>query len=137
MKPGNHLLEDDGITHSPNCFACRVKSISIAPSAMGTRFPDAARARTTDPALEKDRDAYRRLRRDGTQPKHVQGSSHFEKHATEAFEVEMGRIVDDNADRRQLGELIAGMPPPSTAPIVREGQEPPVMPRPTGVPTSV
>jgi len=108
----------------------------MAPSAMGTRFPTAARAKTTDPQLEKDRDAYKRLRRDGTQPKHVQGSSHFEKHATEQFEVEMGTIVDDAADRRQLAEGIAMMPAPSSSPIVREGQEPPVQ-RPTGVPTRV
>jgi hypothetical protein len=136
MKPAKHLINEDG-SHSVNCFPCRIASVTIAPSAMGTRFPEAERAKAGDPQLEKDRDAYKRLRRDGTQPKHVQGSSHFEKHANEQIEVEMGVIIEDAADRRQTAELIAQMPAPSSAPIVRDPDNPPAQPLPTGVPTRV
>jgi hypothetical protein len=131
MKPGKHLIEADG-SHSPNCYPCKLQSVSVAPSAMGTRYPQAARAKIKDPNLEKDREAYKRLRKDGEQPKHVEGSAHFEKHATESFEIEMGVIMDDPADRLQMAGALAGAPAPSSKPIVRE-DSPVVEERPTGV----
>jgi hypothetical protein len=133
MKPGKHLIEDDGVTHSPNCFPCRIKSVSVAPSAMGTRFPTAARAFETEPQLHKDRDAYKRMRRDGEQPKHINGSAQLEAKANESFEITWGRTVRDTQDRKEMAAAFAGMPAPATSPIVREGQEPPKAPRPTGV----
>jgi hypothetical protein len=120
MKPAKHLLEPDGVTHSPACFPCKLATVTMAPSAMVTRSPEAARAKTTDPQLAKDRDAYKRLRRDGEQPKHVGGSAHFEAHANESFEITMGTIIDDTKDRRQMAQALAGAPAPSASPIVRE-----------------
>ena len=130
MKPGKHLIEADG-SHSPNCYPCKLSSVSIAPSAMGTRYPQAARAKTKDPSLEKDREAYKRLRKDGEQPKHVEGSAYFEKHASESFEIEMGTIIGDDKDRRQMAAAMAGAPAPSSKPIVRDG--PALEERPTGL----
>jgi hypothetical protein len=120
MKPGKHLLDPDTGECSENCWTCRVKTVSIAPSALVTRSPSAARALTTDPQLHRDRDAYRRLRQNGEQPKHVQGSEHIEKHANESFEISTGMIVDDSHDRIRLAEGFAGAPDPASAPIVRE-----------------
>lgn len=131
MKPGKHLVNEDG-THAPGCYPCRLTTVSIAPSAMGTRYPAAARAKIKDPVLDKDRDAYKRLRKQGEQPKHVEGSAHFERHASESFEIETGVIVDDRKDRLQMAAAMAGAPAPSSRPIVREG-ETPVETRPTGV----
>ena len=136
MQPAKHLVNGDG-SHSPNCFPCKIQTVTLAPSAMVTRSPEAVRAKIADPQLEKDREAYRRLRRDGTQPKHVGGAEHFEKHANERFEIEMGQIVDDSKDRLQMAGALAGAPAPATSPIVREGVEPAPQPRPTGVPTRV
>ena len=109
MIPAKHLIDKDG-THSPSCFPCKIKTVGIAPSAMGTRFPTAARAKVGDPKLDKDREAYRRLRRDGVQPKHVGDSAHFEAHATEAFEIETGQVVEDHKVRNKLAAAFAGMP---------------------------
>ena len=91
MKKGKHLIEPDG-THSPNCFPCKLATVSMAPSAMGTRFPTAERAKVKDPELQKDREAYKRLRRDGEQPKHIGGSAYFEAKANESYEITTGRI---------------------------------------------
>lgn len=43
-----------------------------------------------DDKLTRDREAYRRLRRDGLQPPHVNGSADLERDATMPIEVEMG-----------------------------------------------
>lgn len=43
-----------------------------------------------DDQLARDRDAYKRLRRDGLQPPHVHGSEQLERDATMPIEVEMG-----------------------------------------------
>jgi hypothetical protein len=99
---------------------------------MGTRFPQAERAKIKDPALDKDLAAYKRLRKQGEQPKHVQGAAHFEKHANESFEIETGIIVNDAQDRKQFAAAMAGAPAPSSKPIVRDGQEAPEE-RPTGL----
>ena len=130
MRTGKHLIREDG-THDENCYPCRLQTVSFAPSAMDTRFPQAARAKIKDPELDKDREAYKRLRRQGEQPKHVQGSAHFEKHANESFEIEMGVILDDRKDRVQMAGALAGAPAPSSRPIVRDGPTPEE--RPTGV----
>jgi hypothetical protein len=109
MQPAKHLIQADG-THSPNCFPCKLSSINFAPSAMPTRNPNAARASVKDPLLDKDREAYRRLRRNGEQPKHVEGSAYFEAKANESFEISMGQIVPDAGDRRQYAAGFADMP---------------------------
>jgi hypothetical protein len=55
------------------CFGCKVAGLSIAASATPTRR-DGRRAATInhkDKVLEKDLDAYKRLRQEGLQPKAI------------------------------------------------------------------
>ena len=120
MRPGKHLIEDDGVTHSANCFPCKLDSITFAPSAMVSRSPSAVKAKTADPQLEKDRTAYRDLRRDGTQPKSVTGAHDLMTRANEKFEITTGRIISDDSLRHRSAVAYAEMPKPSTTPIVRE-----------------
>lgn len=105
-----HLKDPATGECEPNCFGCKLESVSFAPSAMPTRNPGAARAAVTDPQLDKDRDAYKRLRRDGEQPKHVGGSAHLEATASESFEITTGRIISDDADRKQFAKGFDEMP---------------------------
>jgi len=105
-----HLKDPETGECSVNCWGCKVESISIAPSAQPTRHPEAARALVKDPLLDKDREAYRRLRRNGEQPKHVQGSAFFEAKANESCEITTGRIIADPADRKQFAEGFAELP---------------------------
>jgi hypothetical protein len=55
--------------------------------------PRTRRANGKDEQLARDRDAYRRLRKDGVQPDHVGGSERIERHATLPIEVEMGWVA--------------------------------------------
>ena len=119
MRPATHLVNEDG-THAPGCFPCKLRSITFAPSAMVTRSPNAANAKVNDPALHKDRDAYKRLRWDGEQPKNIKGAAALEARANESFEISTGRVVADENIRHQLAAAHAEMPEPSTKPIVRE-----------------
>ena len=121
MKPATHLKGPDGEC-SPNCFPCKVKTVTLAPSAMLTRSPEAARAKITDPQLEKDRDAYRRIRQNGEQPKHLKGSAELEAKANESFEIETGWIVKDKKERDRMVAEFAGVP---DKPRVRTSPEQP------------
>ena len=98
------------------CFGCKLEGFTVAPSAMGTRHPGAARAAVKDPQLDKDREAYRRLRRNGEQPKHVGGSAYIEATANESCEITTGMIISDDSDRRQFAKGFEEMP---TKPLVR------------------
>lgn len=53
-----------------------------------------------DTTLGADRDAYKRMRDDGLQPKGVKGASFFEKHASSKWEVEAGRILPPSDAKR-------------------------------------
>lgn len=117
MKRGKHLVGPDGQC-SPNCFACKVKTVSVAPSAMATRNPHAARTKVTDKRLHEDRDAYKRLRRDGVQPKAVKGAKTLETLATEHFEIKTGVPLRDPQQRAQAKAVFADMPAPSAVPGV-------------------
>jgi len=116
-----HLIEEDG-THSPNCFPCKLASINFAPSAMPNRNPNAARAAVKDPLLDKDRAAYKRLRREGEQPKHVEGSAYLEAKANESFEITTGQVIPDATDRKDFAIAFEDMP---TKPRVRTSPDQP------------
>lgn len=121
MIPATHLLNEDG-THAVGCFPCKLASVTFAPSAMLTRNPEAARAAAKDPQLEKDRDAYKRLRRNGEQPKHVGGSAYFEAKANESCEITTGMIIEDSTDRKDFAQAFDEMP---TQPRVRTSPDQP------------
>ena len=120
MTTDGHLLEADGVTHSPNCFPCKIQTISFAPSAMPTRSPGAARAKEKDPKLEKDLAAYKSLRRQGLQPMSTQGAHELMVQANEKWEVERNQIETNPVSRKRMAQVLAEMPAPSADPIVRE-----------------
>lgn len=85
----------------PDCFRCRVRTQRLQPSAAPTSadprlFRDLAEEKT----LGKDGEAYKRLRADGYQPKHINGSAHLEQHAETRFEIESGRTYQDQPAMR-------------------------------------
>ena len=110
MAMVKHLKDPDTGECVDSCYGCKLESFTVAPSAMGTRHPEAARAQVTDPQLEKDREAYKRLRRNGEQPKHVGGSAYIEATASESCEITTGTIISDQADRKQFASAFAEMP---------------------------
>jgi len=74
------------------CFGCKVSGLSIAASATPSRRGGsrAATINQKDKKLEKDLDAYKRLRSEGLQPKAIDGSAEAEKRAEHAWQVETG-----------------------------------------------
>ena len=109
MARVTHLKDESGECIT-GCFGCKLEGFTVAPSAMGTRFPESARAALKDPLLVKDREAYRRLRRNGEQPKHVGGSAQLEATASESCEITTGQIIPDTKDRKQFAQAFAEMP---------------------------
>lgn len=74
------------------CFGCKIAGLSIASSATPTRR-GGARAQIInekDKKLDKDLDAYKRLRQEGLQPKNIDGSAEVEKRAEYKWQVETG-----------------------------------------------
>lgn len=74
------------------CFGCKVAGLSIAASATPTRKGGARAAviNQKDKVLEKDLDAYKRLRQEGLQPQAIDGSAVVEKRAEHKWQVETG-----------------------------------------------
>jgi len=74
------------------CFGCKVAGLSVAASATPTRREGrrAAVINQKDKVLEKDLDAYKRLRQEGLQPKSIDGSAEVEKRANYKWQVETG-----------------------------------------------
>jgi len=82
--------------HPEDCFGCKAASISIAPSAMETRS-NAGVIDMDTKKMHKDVDAYRRLRKDGVQPKTVKGSASLEQRAGSKWEIETGMNLGGDA----------------------------------------
>lgn len=91
------------------CFTCRIKSVRISPSAVPTRGSKRAlfAAKTEEKRLTEDGDAYKRLRADGFQPKHINGSAELEARATTRFEVESSQVFDDPAKGREALDVFS------------------------------
>ena len=77
------------------CFACKIRSINIAPSATPSRRggSEAATNKATEQRWEQDHPAYRRLRANGLQPRSLDGAAELESRAVDRFEIEMGHLV--------------------------------------------
>lgn len=77
------------------CFACKLRSIQFAPSAMPSRGGGARAAEVTATEKRWDRDhaAYRRLVNDGIQPERLDGAGDLEQAAESRREIEMGRLL--------------------------------------------
>lgn len=71
-------------SHGPDCYGCKIQSITIAPSAMPTRNggQTAVDTNARDARWARDMPAYKRLRRDGLQPPTIDGSARLEQELT-------------------------------------------------------
>jgi len=89
---------------NPDCFGCKAAGVSFSSSAMPTR----SNVRNTEvetAVMHKDVAAYKRLRKDGLQPKSVKGSAALEARADSRWEVETGQRIGDVKIGKRLDEV--------------------------------
>ena len=55
------------------------RSVAVSAHATPTRRPDVVRVDETEKQWDRDGESYRRLRKDGLQPNHIDGSADFER----------------------------------------------------------
>jgi hypothetical protein len=75
------------------CFGCKIKSVSIAASAMPTRHAGASQTKTAEKQLVKDREAFKAMREQGIQPASLKGAANMQDRATTKHEIETGRLI--------------------------------------------
>jgi len=87
------------------CDGCRYASIQFGvPDREQRAYAFQARF---DRENQTDREAYRRLRLDGLQPKAIAGSAELEAHAETPFEVAQGVVRRTQRDKQQLAEALS------------------------------
>lgn len=79
-------------------------SIGFASSAMPTRRPEAAAINQKEAGWDKDMPAYKRLRKEGLQPRHIDGAARLEAHADHEIEVTAGKLKTDVQDQVTLAK---------------------------------
>ena len=80
----------------PDCFGCKVASISFSSSAMPTRRSQTAETNSYWKQRHTDIAAYKRLRAEGLQPKGTVGAAAAESRAVSKWEVETGQFFGGN-----------------------------------------
>ena len=70
------------------CWACKALTVSVA-----SRSDEVRAIQHRDDRLSVDLDAYKRLRRDGLQPKTIDGSGELEKRVESQTDIHLGRYV--------------------------------------------
>lgn len=80
-----------------NCPTYRdhLLTVGVAASAMPSRKGTVAATEAKERTLDGDLDAYKRLRKNGLQPKGIDGARRLEQGAEHAVEVESGRLLSD------------------------------------------
>lgn len=80
-----------------NCesYRAHLLSVGFAAAAMPSRKGTVAQTEAKERDLSKDLAAYKRLRNEGLQPAHVDGTHRIEQGAQHVAEVETGRLVSD------------------------------------------
>lgn len=87
------------------CFKCRegrgcIRDVSFSAAATPTRRATAVAGVAKDRRWDADMPAYKRLRKNGVQPRQIDGSAALETRASDQFEVELGTIVPKEAKSR-------------------------------------
>lgn len=74
-------------------YGAHLRTISFSAHAMPTRkgSQQVLAVNKTESGWDKDMPAYKRLRRDGFQPRHIDGSADFESRAVDKVEIEDGK----------------------------------------------
>jgi hypothetical protein len=101
------MHECDG---TPDCFACRVRSVQFAPSAMPTRHPAAVEGNFREDKLDKDLSAFKRMRDSGIQPSSTENAATVERYAETKWEAESGRLISDPRLRKRVVETVESLP---------------------------
>lgn len=70
------------------CFGCRVANVQVGSNSTTTRGSIVEATNQRERGWNKDMPAYKRLRKQGLQPRQVGGSALLEKHATERWQIE-------------------------------------------------
>ena len=89
------------------CDRCRWSSVTVAPSAMPSRSPEAVRINAKEKRWERDMPAYSRMRKNGVQPKAIDGSARIEQMAETKMEVESGHLLPTKAQRGMASDVLA------------------------------
>ena len=76
------------------CWKCKIAHFTVSSEALPTRKPESKRIIEKERVLDKDLDAYHRLRQDGQQPKSIDGAAIVEKRAEENWQVATGILPD-------------------------------------------
>ena len=76
------------------CWKCKIAHFSVSAEALPTRKSDSAGTIARERVLDKDLEAYHRLRLDGQQPRHIDGAATVEKRADENWQVATGILPD-------------------------------------------
>lgn len=74
------------------CWKCKIASVTFGADALPTRNTQVATTNAKERVLEKDLDAYKRLRNDGVQPQQINGSARVEARASTKDQVEHARF---------------------------------------------
>ncbi len=74
------------------CFGCKIASTSFGSNSTTTRGAAVANTNKTERGWQKDMPAYKRLRKNGLQPRQIDGCAEIERRATTAEQVETGRV---------------------------------------------
>jgi putative FmdB family regulatory protein len=92
-------FSDESLTSCEVCsgpIARVYGGVAIAASSMPTRS-EAAHVEKQTEIMHKDAAAYKRLRKDGVQPKSVKGAAALERRAASRWEIETGMNLGGNA----------------------------------------
>lgn len=73
-----------------NCFQCKITTFHVAAAAQPTRKPGIIAQAEFGQQATKDNEAYRRLRKEGYQPRGIKNAAKAEATAESRFELETG-----------------------------------------------
>ena len=80
--------ETHPLLDQPNCFGCRVSGVQMGSNSTTTRGSQVAEINQRAKNWDKDMPAYKRLRREGLQPKTIDGCHAVEQLATSRHQIE-------------------------------------------------
>lgn len=88
---------------------CRYQTVGVAPSATPSRNggQEAVATNSRESRWQRDMPAYKELRRQGIQPRQIDGAHELTARATDRLEVELGHVLKTKEQRESAKEGMA------------------------------
>lgn len=95
--------------HGPDCYGCKLATVNFGASCTPTRKPVAVADMARESRWNRDIPAFQELRKNGVQPRQIDGCGDVAQSDAERFEIQTGVAVQGKANKERTKDALVAL----------------------------